>query len=360
MNKVLHITFNMGIGGTESVIENIIEGTRRIDNCLVHEIVCLDNEIGDKGKQLQERGVVIHQLDRGTKFNFATVFKLRQLIRNRGITHIHSHQYTPFVYAAFSSIRNNVKHIFTEHGRHHPDKKRIKAYFINKVLFSSTDQITCISKATKEALAKYEFVDEKRIYVIYNGVAPVCEKLTTIKQLPDKHIRILCVARMDDNKNQSMQLRAFAKLIKEFPFVTLNFVGDGKNLDKLKIESEQLGISSYVTFSGFHKDTSKFYINSDLFWLTSFTEGTSMTILEAYSAGIPVIASNVGGTPEILQNEVNGFLVTPHNPYELIEKTTKLIKDKALYSRISKNNKALFQKHYSRDKMSNDYARLYK
>ena len=203
--NLLHITFDMHIGGTEQVITNLVEFS---DSSLFNiSILCLESPIGSFGEKLQRAGYRIDSIVRREGFDYGLILKIRRyLIRNK-INIVHCHQYTPWVYGVLASVLTGIKVIFTEHGRFYPDSSSLKRKIINPFLVKLTDNITSISKATKQALIEYEYIPASKIEVIYNGIAGFENNIERLDELRKKHAipngaRILgTIARLDPIKN---------------------------------------------------------------------------------------------------------------------------------------------------------------
>lgn len=310
--KVLHITFNMAIGGTEQVIRQLVVAAQPLG--VACEILCIDGEIGAIGKTLQEQGINITAVKRAPGFDRNIIKVIRAYVRQGNVDIVHCHQYTPYLYGLLGAMGTRAKVVFTEHGRFHPDRYRYKAMLINPVLALITPGIIAISSATRDALARYEFIPKWKIKVIYNGIQglvgnPV--KVASLRKslgIPADGFIVGTVSRLDPVKNQPMMLRAFKRFLALNPDAWLLMVGDGAERDKLESLSRDLQVDHRVIFTGFKTNPTDYLALLDIFLLSSFTEGTSMTLLEAMSLGIPAVATNVGGTPEIVQHGLTGLL----------------------------------------------------
>src|SRR5690554_7947260 len=238
--KVLHVTFNMGIGGTEQVIRQLVLGSRGQE--VEHEIVCIDGQVGAIGEQMREEGIPVHRVSRTPGFDRKLIGGLRDLIRTRDVSIVHCHQYTPFLYGRLAAMGTDAKVVFTEHGRFYPDRYRYKAALINPVLALSTPAIVAISNATRAALAQYEFMPKNRIQVVYNGIQPLTADAARVAELrkkagiPQDAFVYGTVSRLDPVKNQVKMLEAFAVCLQNDPSSYLLMVGDGP--DRLLLEAK--------------------------------------------------------------------------------------------------------------------------
>lgn len=145
------------------------------------------------------------------------------------------------------------------------------------------------------------------------------------------------MGRLSVEKGVIHLLVAVHDLLKTGKRIRLVIVGDGPERKALERESRTLGISDKVTFTGFQSESETWYPAFDIFVLPSLTEGTPMALLESMAAGVPVIATAVGGVTKVLTENVNGFLVPPCSPSAITEKMEILLSDTELSSRLSRS-----------------------
>lgn len=315
--KVLHVTYDMRIGGTEMVVKSLVESFNNTE--IDMSIFCIESPLGPWGQQLREKGVNISQFSRRAGFDWKLIFAIRAHILRNKINVVHCHQYTPWVYGALACALTPAKVIFTEHGRFFPDFGTWKRKLINPLLSLLTSNITSISMATKNALIKYENLNQAKIDVIYNGIEPLKKldevNIAEIKRsigLPSDCLVLGTIARFDPIKNHTMMLSAFSFVLKAFPNVHLVIVGDGEERANIEDKIERLGIRQNVTLTGYQSNPAPYLNIFDVFLLSSFSEGTSMTLLEAMSLSKPCVVTDAGGNAEVIKSGYNGF-VTPNN-----------------------------------------------
>ncbi|MFC4258506.1 glycosyltransferase family 4 protein [Marinobacter lacisalsi] len=361
--RVLHVTFNMAFGGTEAVIRELTawdDGGR-----IHHQVVCIDGIVGAIGEQLRERGTKVDSVLRRPGFDTRLIGSLRAMIRAEHIDIVHCHQYTPWVYGCLASIGTSARVVFTEHGRFHPDRYRYKAIIINRILAAMTRQIVAISAATREALVRYEFLPRRRIDVIYNGINALEVDEQEVWQLRDEldlspDLFVLgTVARLDPVKNQAMMLEAFAKVNRRHPDTRLVIVGDGPERESLEQKASALGIKDVVIFTGFSTTPGLYLALMDLFLLSSDTEGTSMTLLEAMSLGLPVVATGAGGTPEIVEHGVTGLLTPVGDRDAFAGSIEILLANPDQIEEKGQAGRAKFVQQYSVESMAVEYMDRY-
>jgi glycosyltransferase involved in cell wall biosynthesis len=361
---VLHVSYDMRIGGTEQVIRNLIEAS---DHSRVRSsIFCIEEPLGPWGHQLSRSGTAIHSIQRRDGFDWRVVKKLRRVIKQAQVDVVHCHQYTPWVYGALAAVGLKVRVIFTEHGRFHPDSSSPKRRYINPLLARITDHITAISKATKQALVDYEYLPKDRIDVVYNGIKGLetdpaaALKLRSELGIPSAAAVLGTVARFDAIKNHPMMLRAFSSLLDDHPDSWLVIVGDGEERAATESLIDELQLNRRVILPGYQSDPSAWLNLIDIYLLSSFSEGTSMTLLEAMSLGKPCVVTNVGGNPEIVENAGTGY-VTATDDYLAFKKAIEALLKASATEADTYRARALerFHTHFTAKAMARSYEALY-
>ena len=369
MNKkhpinILHVTYDMGLGGTEQVIRNLIKGSD--SDRFKHHLCCIESPLGPWGEELKDMGIPTFVFQREPKLDWKLIRKIRALVKQHKFDIVHAHQYTPFTYGFFAIIGSGAKIIFTEHGRFYPDSSTFKRRVINRLLFPFVDKVTAISEATKSALIIHERIKAAKIEVIYNGIqsVPTPEKseLETLRQtlgLKPEHLIFGTIARFDPIKNQALMIRAFAESNKKHPHTRLILVGDGSERSNLEVVVAELDLNNSVIFTGYRTNPYEFIHLFDVFLLTSLSEGTSMTLLEAMSAGKPCIASDAGGNPEIVTDKKTGLIFPNKGKSSLVNALVQITEDESLRLKFGAEALNQFNNRFSSEKMQKNFSDIY-
>ncbi|WP_334064094.1 glycosyltransferase [Alteromonas genovensis] len=361
--KVMHVTYDMRIGGTEMVIKNLIEGNT--DANIDMSIYCIEAPLGPWGEELAQSGISITTQERKPGFDTSLIKTLRQHIIENNIDILHCHQYTPWVYGVLAAAFTKTKVIFTEHGRFYPDSSSWKRTIVNPLLALITNQITSISEATKQALVTFENLPSSRIKVIYNGITPLSietEAVANIKRgldLENASVIFGTVARLDPIKNQIMMINAFSKVLKALPDAKLLIVGDGEMWEHLHERVESLGISDSIIFTGYIAKPANYIGAIDIFLLSSLSEGTSMTLLEAMSLGKPCVVTDAGGNSEVIKHDSTGYVVENDNSQEFANAMLSLATQHHVYERFSTASVDRWVKEFSCDVMNKRMLQVY-
>ena len=197
---------------------------------------------------------------------------------------------------------------------------RLISYF-EDWMGSKTNGIICVSRALKKSMMEEAGIDEKKLFVIYNAIPdwPAGDRRATREKhhVDEHHILIGTAARLIPSKGMDILLKAASGILSVYPHVRLMIAGSGPEERNLKELAQTLGIGAQVIFTGRVCDMQNYYSAFDIFVLPTLTEGLGITVLEAMSCGLPVIATSVGGIPEFVIHEKNGLLIQSGNAFEL-------------------------------------------
>jgi len=355
--KVLNVIDSLNIGGAESLLKNFVVDAKKFENFQID--VCVLYSDGAFHKDITKAGVKIFNLNLSFKYNFLGIFKILKLIKREKYKIIHVHLFPADFFVAIASLflDRSIKFIFTEHSIYN----RRRAFRIFKILDSFTYRryykIICVSKHVKNSLEKWlPFVSNKTV-IIRNGIP-----LSTLprKQL-QKMYDVLFVGRLERVKGVDILLKAAGYIKKVHSRnIKIGIVGIGPMSPDLKKLSINLGISNNVEFLGLHRDVSRLIDESSIFVLPSKWEGLSISILEAMSRKVPVIATSVGGIPEIISDGEDGVLVIPENPELLAETIANLLSNEKLRARLGQNAYEKVKKNFSIERYSKDLLNVYK
>jgi Glycosyltransferase len=363
--KVAYIVHSLGTGGTEKLVCQMAESLKDSKNEAV--ICCLDY-VGAWGEAMGMRGIKVFNMGRKPGVDFSIIKKLRAIIREERPDILHAHQYTPYFYSVLAAALSfpRPKLIFTEHGRHYPDKVRLKRAIFNQFVNIFTDAIYGVSEFTKKSLVRYEKFPEGKIRVIYNGIKQeefqglidVDQKKTSLGMKADTRI-VGTVGRLCAIKNFGMLIRAFDEVRKKVTDVMLVLVGDGPLRDELKALVESLGIKEYVLFLGNRQDTAELMKIFDVFALSSDLEASALVLLEAMASGVPVVATAVGGTPELVVEGKTGILTPRGDHMKFSEAIISILRDPAMKKSMGEAGKRRVAEKFTFNEMQDAYIEAY-
>ena len=296
-------------------------------------------------EQAKEKGIPAYRIMIGSPYSPLLIPKIRKLMRDLDIGIIHTHGYKSDIAGALAGIGKNVKKITTVHGFVETDEK-LKIYnCLNLYAFRFFDQVITVNQPQKDYLIQYG-VNGEKITVIHNGVDPEEFSRDRVdsdirKELGisyDAHV-LLYLGRLSREKGAHNLVPAVKQIVKEFPDVVLLIAGTGPEKDNLEMNVHDERLGANICFLGYRKDNINLLGESDILILPSRTEGIPNSVLEAMSMELPVVATKVGGTPEIMDDGKEGFVVPPEKPAELANAVIKVLKNPLLAKKMGKSGR---------------------
>jgi len=233
-------------------------------------------------------------------------------------------------------------------------------FWAQLMAFRMCDRVLCNSRAAAERLRKAG-LPERKLEIIPNGL-PARSFEQCAPAIPRKPgvVRVGMIARMNDPvKNHPAFLRAAARVARELPEVEFLLVGDGPLRAGLESMVTELGIAAKVTFVGVSHDIPAMLASMDVSVLISSSESLSNVILESMAAGVPVVATDVGGNPELVRDGDTGMLVPPGGEDRLVEAILRLARDKCLRLGCSQRGREFAQSFFHIDVICRRYEQLY-
>jgi|SRR3989344_3599336 len=252
--------------------------------------------------------------------------------------------------------------IFTAHGwafnEPRPVWQKILIKFFTWITILFTHKTICVSEKTREDVEKWPFIKNKLV-VIHNGISRFnLSAQVDLIEREDKFFTVGAISELHKIKGLDTLLTAWSKFIKKRQ-ARLVIIGEGEEKTNLENMINKLGISDSVVFKGQVDNARQFLSGFDIFCMPSRSEGMPYALLEAGLAGLPVIATSVGGIPEIIENGLNGILVPAENAEILFSSLILLAEDEDLRKRLGANLKASIQENFSFEKMVESTLHLY-
>lgn len=361
---MVHIVEDLKVGGLERVIATIVSGLNRSKfEC---ETWCLADG-GRVAEELVTSGFKVRILGLKSYHRTTNILKLARLLREKKFHIVHTHGYFASTFGRAGALIGSRSVIFTHvHSTYHDYTRRHR--FIEKFLAGFTDKIICVSKAVQDFVVYDEGIPEGKTCVVYNGssISDSKENLMpdrnceVISNLDGKDIVITSVASLTDNKGHHILLDACGKLIAEGKNIRLMIVGDGPRRVKLIEHAMNLGISSKVIFAGHRNNVGALLQRSDIFVLNSIRrEGLGIAVIEAMASGLPVIGTSVGGLPEVIADQMNGFIVKPGDAHELYHALNRLAGDKLLRKQMGLQGRKIYEEKFTPANMIQQIEELY-
>jgi len=362
VKKILHLNNTSSIGGAEQVILDL---AALIDPEKFKSYVSAFRE-GELVSEMRKRNIRFLWLKESTQvYDYKFLKNITRLIKENRIDLIHSHTWGTDFYGYWASKILGVPMLATVHNRYYIFEKWTRRLSY-KVLISHVQKIVAVSKDIQNLLKKDLKLLPQKIKLIYNGIDTSrfekkfeLGKLRKELNLSKGDLILGNVGNLREVKDHHTLILSFSKVSPFFPQAKLLIIGEGElktNLIKLRSE---LGLDDRVLFLGHRDDIPSLLNLMDIFVLSSRLEGCSISILEAMASGKPVIATSVGGNPELVLEGKTGLLFPSAEPEKLAETVIQLLKDEKLRKRMGEEGRKRVKEKFSKESMVKNYGELY-
>lgn len=294
--------------------------------------------------------------------------RLRTAVRQSGAHVIHTHHLGPLlhVWLAQTLTLLRLPWVHTEHNV--PDLARGYAHPAFKGLkpLRRPDYVTGVAPNVCDYLQNDCSVRPERIRMVPNGVDlkrfhmdEDQHEIRASLKLSEEDEVVGCIGNLREEKNQRLAIEAAARLCEHRPHLKLVICGDGDRRDDLESLAATLGISDRTLFLGYRFDIPRILSALDIFCLPSVYEGMPVSVLEAWAVGKAVLATDVIGIRDLIDHNINGWLVSPDDPRAMAGAMETLLADPVLRQRFADNGTRRVHETYSLDAMVDQYATLY-
>lgn len=362
--KVLHLVEDLKTGGAERIIADISEGLNRQE--FAAGVWCLTRG-GEIADELKNKGIPVGILRISNYHNPLTILGLSHLLRKEKPDIVHTHLYFASVIGRLAARRAAIPILLSHvHSTYWEYKKR--HIWMERFLSRITKKIICCSKAVEHFVTHQERIRSSKTIVIYNGVDE--ERFSSTKEpsliktqlgIDSESPVVGSVSSLKALKGHTYLLRAVPLITDIFPKTKFLIVGDGPLRPLLEAQVKEENISSSVIFTGTRQDIPDLLSAMDVFILPScLREGLGIAIIEAMAAAKPVVATDIGGIPEVVRSGATGLLVPPRDEIALGEAIIQLLKNPEMSKHLGKQGKLRFKKRFTKKKMISEIENLYK
>lgn len=291
--------------------------------------------------------------------------RIRKQVSERKPAIVHSYFFWPILFGRFLKWGGAVK-VLVENREDQGFDWGAHEYAWLRLTRNLPDRVICVSDAVKEVVTSRERLREDRVVVIRNGVEPFQEKGEPSARLREElgigveDLVVGMVANFNRSvKGVSLFLDAVPPIVKEVPAARFLLLGRGKEEGELREKARSMGIDRYVIFAGYRPDIHRYYAIMDVSALTSFSEGLSITLLESMRCGLPVVATRVGGNPEVVVDGETGYLVPPGDVGAFAARATTLLLDPGLRTRMGEEGRRRVERHFLLRDVAKRYEEVY-
>jgi len=362
---IVHIIYRLAIGGLENGLVNLIN--RMPKDRYRHVIICADN-FTDFKNRIQRNDVDVYALKKRPGNDLKAQYRLWKLLRELKPDIVHTRNLGTIEYTIPAFLAGVKYRVHGEHGRDMSDidGANRKYIFLRKFYCLFITRFIALSKDLESYLVEAVGIDRRKVIQLYNGVDIARFKSKEYDKNGSKRevLRIGTVGRLQAEKDQATLIQAFNICLevmtnKSGLDMRLSLIGDGPDRASLEDTVQKLGIQDSVDFLGARDDVPRQMSALDIFVLPSKGEGISNTILESMASGLPVIATAVGGNPELVVEGKSGYLVPSANPQLMAEAIGKYIDDPCLLQLHGKFGRERAEKTFSMKAMVDSYMKVY-
>jgi glycosyltransferase involved in cell wall biosynthesis len=374
--RVLHVTSTICRGGIASSLGHLL-------SCL-QEKQGIDPEVASlfdtrqPGSPSAISAIGVHWLALGAKYSPRAIPRLARLLHQRGYHIIHSHGWPAVLFVALLSlVRPGPRYLMTDHNVF---TRRRRWYLkpLDRFIYSRYEKVIAVSQAVADSLGGWLPEVSPRVLVIHNGVIPAPMQGARSRAakraelgVADEEPLLLSAAGLERRKGVDVLLRALALLNDERQNHPLSGAGSGYRQPVVIIAGgggdaapfhalvATLGLEGQVRYVGVRDDMAELMAAADGLVVPSRWEGCPMVVLEAMAAGLPVIASRVGGIGELLEDGDSGLLVTPDDPQALAAVIARHIAESPLRQRLAARARERLERSFSAAQMAERVAQLY-
>ncbi len=359
---VLFVNDSLAMGGIETMIRDFALG---LDGSRFSAAVAVFRPGGQLADELRRSGVRVTSLDKRDGLDLGLALRLRRHIRETGARIVHSHNFAAWLYCALATAGlRGVRCVHTEHSRVMPLARR---RWLERRLASVTDAVIAVSADVARSLVRDIGVNRQRVGLIANGVnlrrfRPDPDARSAMRAklgIDERAVVFGILARLVPVKSHQTLVEAFRLLRQQAPDAHLIIAGDGPCRQALERQIGEAGLTDCIHLLGEVSDGERVLNGLDVYVLSSVDEGMNLTLLEAMGTALPVIATAVGGNPEVVVDRLTGLIVPAQQPAALADAMMVLARDEGLRRALGSRGRSRVEETFSQRRTLEEYMALY-
>jgi L-malate glycosyltransferase len=362
--RILHLITSFEIGGTE---RQAVELLKRIDRDRFDiRLAVLRNE-GPFYREIEDLFPSVPEFPLTSFYNrnaLKQLLRLRKLLISEKIYLVHAHDFYSSLLGIAAARLTGVKVIACQ--RHLKLSDRRVHHVGTSVIHRFADRLLVNSDAIRGRIINQRIAHPRKITVIRNGVAsgaaPRAEARSVIRRelaIDDNVVLVGMVARLDPIKGHRFFIEAASEVLRGHPDTHFVLIGDGPLRSEIGERLEKAQLSDRVHLLGDRSDAARLISGLDLLVLSSLHEGLPNAVLEAMAAGVPVVATAVGGTKELITDGETGFLAPPADSGALARQINLALMNRGIRSQVAAAARKRIEAEYGMERMVNSVERLY-
>ena len=362
MVKIVYFITELSIGGAQTALYRLLKGMNR-ERYDLH-VVCLYNGDSYIAEQIRALSIPVYDLGMDSKVRLDAFVRLFWYLKSDKPSILHTWMFHANIPGRLIGRFARVPVIISSE-RTMGQEGFIRRLF-NRVTVSLVDRVICVSRSVADFAAQTIKIPKSKLLVVPNGITlaeydnlPGRESARAAFKLDAHAVIIGAIGRPRPVKGYEILLDAFARVALVDSTAHLLFVGEGPSRLILKTKVSSLGLNERVTFLDDQIDITRLLPAINLLAIPSLFEGMPNVALEAMAAGLPIIATSVGGTPEVVVDGKTGYLVPPRNPDALADAILKLLDNPDLCLRMGRAGRERVKKHFSIERTIKKTEQIY-
>jgi len=360
--KVLHVIRSLDPGGAERVV---VEYVLALDRTRYEPEICCVADEGALAEVVRKAGVRVHVLSRQGRSSPRAAIPLARIVRRGRFDVVHNHNFGPVAVGVPAAILGGAKAVLrTEHNM--SVRQGPLWFIVSRLAALREDAQIAVSRAALETHVRSGRVPPGRFVTVWNGIdgsrLDVPDDRASVRRelgIGDDAVVCLTIGSLTAQKNYWDLLEAAKLVSMARPSVRFLVVGGGRLEGELRTRARELGVEDVVLFLGQRLDVPRLFKASDIFVLSSSWEGLPITVLESMAAGVPCIATSVGGMAEILTDGTSGCLTRPNDPAGLARQIELLAASPGLRASLAARARAFFERSLTAERMARQTEALY-
>jgi len=354
--RIVHVVQSLEIGGLERLVVDLATEQRRCGHDVKIYAVYRRGAFAD---QAESRGIPVICFRKTDGVSPGTLWRMLRTLRQCGPDVVHTHNTVVHHYGAVAAKLAGVRTVVNTQHYLGAVRMETKARRIFDATLPFTQGVVTVSECTRAELASWSGIDSAKVHVILNGT-PLQRFLQhrATPGLAAPRIRFGTVGRLAEQKDHATLIHAFGRVADVLPYSELSILGEGPLRATLEELVRELGLQERIRFRGATSDAAKFLSELDVFVLSSRGEGLPIVILEAMAAGLPIVSTRVGGTPEVAPEGHVAWYCAPSSPPDLAKTMIDLARRPDLLN-IGKEARRIAVEKFSIGNMAAAYEECY-
>jgi len=363
--RIIHLITDLSTGGAQTALLRFLSAIDR--NLYNPTVVCFDNGNSFIAKEINKLNIPVIDLGMTHKGRIDVFFRFNRLLQNERPVVLHTWLFHANLIGRLMGRLNKVPIIISSRRNINIGGKWRE--LLKRLTSGLDDKVIAVCEAVRKAEIESSNVPSEKAVTIHNGIDPIAfisvsdEAALEIRnsfEIPDDALLLGAIGRLHPSKGFNDLISALAYIKAKTNSVRLIIVGEGELRGSLELQIINHNLSGTIKFAGLRNDIPELMSALDIFVSSSLWEGLPNVVLEAMVAGKPVVATSVGGTPEVVVDGETGLLVPPRNPEALARAIFRLLKNPELGSRMGRAGKERVLKQFSIQRMVTKTQQLYK